>query len=201
MVPPPSFASYEEVLPYLVRNQHLLTMTEFANACAWSLDAGFAQHNNIVDYMRSLRTLQHDQLPMEQDCPICFKLYSTHSSCDIPAVLLRCGHIVGSDCLYEWLKGQDSCPQCHTKQNFFPTQPQQHLSPRHAQVMRGILESGKEFLLEIGLGSGSVQVKGYDAFRTWAYTNPGGNHASLVARVHARAHILRWEAYKSMSDF
>ena len=58
----------EEVLPYLSRNLHLLTMTEINHACAWGLDLGFVKHNIIVHFMRSLRPIPNEQLPTEQEC-------------------------------------------------------------------------------------------------------------------------------------
>lgn len=197
MVPTPSFASCEEVLPYLCRNWHLLTLTEFTNACAWGLDPGFVQRDQITHFIRSLPHMQRNQLPQEQDCPICFHPYNTHPSSDIPAVRLCCGHIVGADCLFEWLKDQSSCPQCHIEV-FSKVPPQQHLSSlRHAQVLRGLLESGRKFLAEIRSGSGSLYVEGFGPFRNWAFARPGRNHGSLVARINARAHIARWDAFNS----
>lgn len=209
MVPPPSFASCEEVLPYLSRNWHLLTMTELTRICAWGLDPGFVQHDAIIQFVRSLPRIKHDQLPREQDCHVCFSPYSTHPPCDIPAVRLRCGHIVGAECLCEWLTTHDSCPQCRTNVCSNPAaQPRQHLANlRHAQVLRGLLESGRKFLMEIRSGSnsgmGSVYVEGYEAFHGWAYTpsdSLGGNHRSIVARIHARAHISRWVAYDKKGE-
>lgn len=199
MVPPPSFTSCEEVLPYLCRNWHRLTMTEFTNACAWGLDPGFVQRDTITHFMKSLPRIQQHQLSHEQECGICFRPYNTHHPSDILAVRLYCGHIVGADCLCEWLKDQDSCPNCPNEVVYRPTvQPQQHLSSlRHAQVLGGILESGKKFLSEIRSGSGSVYVDGFASFRSWAFANPSGNNESVVARIHARAHIARWDAFNS----
>ena len=207
MVPPPHFASCEEVLPYLTRNLHLLTMTEINNACAWGLDPGFVQHSIIVDFMRSLRPISNEQLPTEQECHICFRPFITHACSGIPAVRLRCGHIVGTNCLYEWLQSRDCCPHCHIKTFFRPAHwPQQHLlSPRQTQVLRGLLESGRKFLAEIrsssgsGSGLGSLRVEGFEAFRNWAWADSGVSNGNLVARIHARAHISRWQAYNSDS--
>lgn len=212
MLPPPNFTSCEEVLPYLARNWQQLTMTEFTNACAWGLDPGFVQHDAIVHFIRSLPRIKHNQLPREQDCHICFSPYNTHPFSEVPAVRLRCGHIVGATCLCEWLSSHDYCPQCRTKVCSDPMAlpqalPHQRLSNRHAQVLRGLLESGQKFLTEVRSGptsgQGSVYVEGYEAFRIWAYTpseNLGGNHETIVARIHARAHIGRWVAYNAIND-
>ena len=203
MLPPPNFTSCEEVLPYLSRNLHLLTMTEINHACAWGLDPGFVQHNLIIPFMRSLRPISNEQLPTEQECHICFRPFISHACSGIPAVRLRCGHIVGTNCLYEWLKSQDCCPHCRIKTFFRPAHwPQQHLtSLRHTQILRGLLESGKNFLAEIrpGSGLGSLDVEGFEAFHNWALAGSGGSNGNIVARIHARAHILRWQAYKSSS--
>lgn len=207
MLPPPSFTSCEEVLPYLIRNWNLLTMTEVTNVCAWGLDPGFVQRDAIFHLIRSLPCIKHDKLPREQDCHICFSPYGTHPPSDIPAVRLRCGHIVGAACLCEWLADHDFCPQCRTRVCFNQaTWPHQHLSNlRHTLALRGLLESGKKFLAEIHSGSnsglGSVYVEGYQAFHRWAYTpseSLGGNYRSIVARIHARAHISRWKACSSL---
>ena len=209
MLPPPNFTSCEEVLPYLVRNWHLLTMTELTNACAWGLDPDFVQHDANVRFIRSLPRIKHDQLPREQNCHICFSPYSTHPPSDIPAVRLRCGHIVAAICLCEWLSNHDCCPQCRTKVcSNLEERPHQHLpNLRHAQVLRGLLESGNRFLREVRSGSnsglGSVYVEGFEAFHSWAYTpseSLGGNHGSIVARIHARAHISRWRSYTAINE-
>ena len=100
-------------------------MTEINHACAWGLDPGFIQHNIIIHFMRSLRPIPNEQLPTEQERHICFCPFLSH----IPAVRLRCGHIVGTNCLYEWLKSQDCCPHCRIKTFFRPAHwPQQHLT-------------------------------------------------------------------------
>lgn len=199
MVVMPNFTSCEEVLPYLCHNLHQLTMTQITNACAWGLDPGFVQRDAITDFIRSLPHIQRNQLPQEQDCFICFHPYNTHSS-DSPAVRLCCDHIVGAECLFEWLKDQGFCPHCYIEV-FSTVPPQQHLSSlRHAQVLRGILESGKKFLAEIRSGSGSIYVEGFDSFRNWAFQRLGRNHGSVVARIHARAHIARWDAFNSSTS-
>ena len=199
MVPSPNFNSCEEVLPYLSRNWHLLTMTEFTNICAWGLDPGFVQREAITQFIKSLPRIQKYQLSKEEECGICFRPYNAHYSSDIPAVRLCCGHIVGVDCLYEWLEDQDSCPHCHIEvAHRQAMQPKEKLSNfRHAQILRGILESGKKFLAEIRSGSGSVYVEGFSSFRRWAFTNRVGNDGSIVARIHARAHIARWDQFNS----
>lgn len=203
MLPQPSFNSPEEVIPYLIRHWNLLTMTEVTNACAWGLDPGFIQHDAIVHFIRTLPLIKQEQLPTEQDCHICFGAYSKHAPCEIPAVRMRCGHIVAATCLCEWLTDHVSCPQCRTRICFNPaTLPHQHLaSLRHSQALRGLLESGRKFLEEVrssrNSGLGSVYVEGCQAFHYWAFTpceTLGGNNESIVARIHARAHISRWMA-------
>lgn len=200
MVATPSFTSCEQVLPYLCRNWHLLTMTEFTNACAWGLDPGFVQRDAITHFIKSLPFIQQNLLPQDQDCPICFHPYNTHPSSDTTAVRLCCGHIVRADCLFEWLKDQGSCPHCRIDV-FATVSPSQSLSSlRHAQVLRGILESGRKFLAEIHFGSGSIYVEGFGSFRNWAFDRLGRDHRTLVARVHARAHIGRWDAFNSFTS-
>lgn len=62
-----------------------------------------------------------------------------------------------------------------------------------------MLESGQKFLAEIRSGSGSIYVEGYSVFRKWAFATPSGgmSDGSIVARIHARAHVSRWEAFNS----
>lgn len=200
MAPPTGVDSPEGITPFLVRNWNRLTMTEITTACAWGLDPGFARHDTIAEFMLSLPRISNEQLPPEQDCHVCFLPFPEHASDDIAAVRLRCGHIVGADCLYEWLESCDKCPHCHTRVFFRPAAgtQQQISNVRHFQIMRGLRQSGLEFLAVVptGSGSGSVGVEGFHAFRRWAFGNEGGK-GSLVARIHARAHIWRFESYVS----
>ena len=201
MLPQPNFNSPEDVVPYLIRHWDLLTMTEVTRACAWGLDPGFIQHDAIVHFIRSLPRFPEEQLPTMQDCHICYSPYPEHPTCEIPGVRMRCGHIVAASCLCEWLKLHVSCPKCRSRICYNPaTLPRQHVSNlHHYQALRGLLESGTIFLEEVRAsrtsGLGSIYVEGYQAFRRWAYTptkNLDGNIETIVARIHARAHIARW---------
>ncbi len=209
MLPTPSFNSPDEVMPYLIRNWNLLTMTEVIDACAWGLDPGFIQHDAIIHFIRSLPRIEQAQLPVEQDCHVCCVAYHRHQPCEIAGVRMRCGHIVAASCLREWLIDHVSCPKCRTRICYNPaTLPQEHLSNiRHSQALRGLLESGTKFLDELrsstNSGLGSIYVEGCQAFHSWAYTPSdrlAGNNESIVARIHARAHISRWIACASQDD-
>lgn len=194
MVPLPQFASVKDVLPYLCRNYHQLTMEQFTSICEWGLDPGFVQRDMIAKFIEGLTTVEKNKLPQNQECQICFRPHSTHSSDGKPAVRLSCNHIVEADCLCEWLKTQDYCPHCRIKVFERPTdRSEQILNPRQAQVLVGMLESGKKFKDENSSGPHANSCWG---FRNWAseYTE---DKESFVARNHARAHIARWDAYNS----
>lgn len=208
MLPQPNFTSPEEVLPYLMRHSNLLTMTEVTHACAWGLDPGFIQHDAIVHFIHALPRFKEEQLPDTQDCHICYNPYPEHPLCEIPGVRMRCGHIVAASCLCDWLKLHVSCPKCRSRICYNPaTLPRQHVSNlQHSQTLRGLLESGTKFLQEVresgNSGLGSIYVEGYQAFHRWAYTPPetlNGNNETIVARIHARAHISRWLSVTSVA--
>lgn len=204
-LPIPNFASCEEVLPYIAENLGHLTMTVVVNACAWGLDPGFVQLSNITNFLQSLPPIRNNQLNREQDCQVCFRPLIAHRSSsddESPAYRLGCGHIIGSECLFDWLETHDTCPHCgRIVIDRPPTEPQQQqlAHERHAQILRGLVDSGLNFLGQVhsGSGMGSVEEEGFDAFRRWAHDRQRVRVRQFVARVHARAHISRLERYLS----
>lgn len=203
MLPAPNFNHPDDVVPYLIRHWDLLTMTEVVHAAAWGLDPGFIQFDSVFHFVETLPRVNEDELPTLPDCQICFKPYTSHPPCEISAVRLRCGHVVAAACLCEWLVDHVSCPECKLRVCFNPAAlPIQHISNlQHFVALRGLVESGRKFLDEVrartNTGLGSIRVEGCQAFHRWAYApceNLVGNHESIVARIHARAHISRWVA-------
>lgn len=203
MLPAPNFNHPDDVVPYLIRHWDLLTMTEVVHAAAWGLDPGFIQFNSLFHFVEALPRINEDELSTMPDCPYCYKPYTSHPPCEIPAVRLPCGHVIAAACLCEWLVDNVVCPQCNIKVSFNPAaQPTQHISNlQHFVALRGLVESGRKFLDEVraraNTGLGSIRVEGCQAFHRWAYApceNLVGNHDTIVARIHARAHISRWLA-------
>lgn len=160
----PNFNSNEEVLPYLIKNRHHLTMREIRNASAWALDPGFIQRDAIAQFVPTLPRAQQHQID-DGDCLLwCGKPYDTDSGAHFP-VALPCGHIVGATCLYEMLKDSETCFHCGSTIFTRPAVPRL-ANLNSEQLLQGLVNVGGVFIEETMLGSGSDVS--YAAFCTWA---------------------------------
>lgn len=184
----PTFNSNNEILPYLAQHRNHLTMTDITHACAWALDPGFIQRDAIAQFIFSLPRAQPHQLD-EEECPLCCSPYDADSNDHFP-VLLPCGHIFGADCLSEWLKKSESCIYCRAPTFHAPAAAPPLASRTSEEILRGLLQSGREFLTETLLGSGSD--KSYAAFYRWAHGH-GRDSESIILRLVAREMIGQLE--------
>lgn len=144
------YTSNEEVLPYITQNRFRLTLTEITNACAWALGPACAERAAILSFLRSLRKVNPKSLgaePHDQDCPICLNEYGTVSQTDTPTQM-PCGHIMGAECIEEWLKVSETCPQCRRRVFTRPVEPEDPLDQERETLLREILDAGRDFLTE-----------------------------------------------------
>lgn len=160
----PNFNSNDEVLPYLIRNRHHLTMTEIIHASNWALDPGFIQRDAIAQFVPTLPRAQPHQIDDENCLLWCGKPYETDSGAHFP-VALPCGHIVGATCLHEMLKDSETCFHCRSTIFTRPAVPRLADSSSD-QLLQGLVNVGGVFIEETMLGSGSDVS--YAAFCTWA---------------------------------
>lgn len=187
-----SFSSSEEVLPYLARHRHKLTMAEMMNACAWAMDPVAVERSIIQTFLQSLPLLQPSELgpdPEDKNCAICLSAYGSPAPCyDLP-VRLPCRHITGSACIRTWLEsGKDSCPQCRGQAFPRPVAPE-YVEPRIYVLLVDLRASARNFLTETYW----EPDQSYDAFRRWARGVGQGDEEDSVA--------YRRSALKFINDF
>lgn len=79
-----------------------------------------ASNTRAEKFLKSLPTLSFSDLSEgDQDCPICIETYNNDRHSESP-VRLPCKHIMGKDCLLNWLKSSvlnaknNTCPMCRT---------------------------------------------------------------------------------------
>lgn len=162
--PPLAYSSSEEVLPYILKNRFLMTLSQLTSACAWALDQNSVERVAIFTFVESLRPIDPTSLdsnPYDQQCSICLEKYGIVLGSDIPAQL-ACGHIMGAECLKKWFIKSESCPQCRRQVFKRPEQPDDFTAERN--LLRAILISGTDFLTET-----FWEVdESYFAFSRWA---------------------------------
>ena len=174
----PHFNSNEDVLPYIIKNRHNLTMTEIREASDWALDPGFVQRDAIAQFVPTLARAQPHQIDDDDDncllwCGKPYETAETETETETTAgahfpVALPCGHIVGASCLHEMLKESETCFRCGSTIFTRPAVPRlDDLGTE--QLLQGLVNVGGVFIEEetISAGSGSVDVS-YAAFCTWA---------------------------------
>lgn len=184
----PNFNSNNEVLPYLIENRHHLTMMQITHASGWALDPGFIQRDAIAQFILTLPRAQQHQLD-DEECLLCLNPYETDSDAHFP-IVLPCGHIVGAACLNESLKDGESCSHCRVTIFTTPAAAPQLANPASEEILRGLLQSGRVFLEETMLGSGSD--KSYAAFSRWAHGDIT-DVESFIARTIAKELIRKFE--------
>lgn len=184
----PNFASNNEVLPYLIENRHHLTMMQITHASDWALDPGFLQRDAIAQFILTLPHAQQHQLE-EEECLLCCNPYEIDSDAHFP-IVLPCGHIFGAACLNESLKDSESCSHCRATIFTRPAAPPHLANPASEEILRGLLESGRVFLEDTMLGSGSD--KSYAAFSGWAH-GYSTNFQSFIDRTIAKELIRKFE--------
>lgn len=181
----PPFTSSHDVLPYIARHRWELTIPTIMSFCVWARSPAAAELDTIQVFLQTLQRLQLEELT-EKNCPICLDEYGTESPSDTPTKL-PCGHILGADCIYSWLKsGRNTCPQCRQEIHFRPI-PLEISIYYHLQL-RELSGAGRVFLDETrGQGDQS-----YHAFFRWA-TGDAMDMISLAYRRQALVTIVNIE--------
>lgn len=184
----PNFSSNNEVLPYLIENRHHLTMMQITHASDWALDPGFIQRDAIAQFILALPRAQQHQID-DDECLLCCNPYEIDSDVHFP-IVLPCGHIYGVACLAESLKESESCFYCRATILTRPAAAPPLANPGSEVILRGLLQSGRAFLEEGMLGSGSD--KSYAAFSRWAH-GYSTDVESFIARTFAKQLISKFE--------
>lgn len=68
------------------------------------------QKKVINDLVEKTRSFKIDDL-LKENCMICLEVIKS----DDDAHLTKCSHIFHHDCIIEWFKNSDQCPNCRTK--------------------------------------------------------------------------------------
>lgn len=181
----PPFTSSHDVLPYIARHRWELTMPTIMSFCIWARSPAAVELDTIQAFVQTLPRLQLEELT-EKDCLICLDEYGTESPRDTPTKL-PCGHILGADCMYSWLRsGRNTCPQCRQEIPFRPIPLE--ISIYCQLQLREVSGAGKVFLDEThGQGDQS-----YRAFCRWA-TGDAMDMISMAYRRQALAIIVNIE--------
>ena len=115
----------------------------------------------------------------EQQCIICMEECGTMNSetgLAENAIRLPCEHIVGSGCIAQWLRSNNTCPLC--RHVFFPTQPRPYLE-------HGIMVSQTDQVQTNRTGTGR------DRTSSSAYNVVANHLPQIVDRHRDRAHSNR----------
>lgn len=181
----PLFTSSHEALRYIARYRQELTIPTIMSFCRWARSPAAVERDTILGFLQTLPRLQLEELT-EKDCPICLNEYGTESPSDTPTKL-PCGHILGADCMYSWLKsGSRTCPQCRHEISFGPIALESSIYC-HLQL-REVSGAGRVFLEE----TRGERDQSYHAFCRWA-TGDVMDMTSMAYRRQALATIVTIE--------